>query len=171
MILRSGANTDIINYDGDAPLHVAARSGDQVLSLSRCCDYFANINHCSLIILQTFIFGLWWFCKHSFLVSDDFANNPSSLSLRTSWNNFFEREPLSGKLLKHFMRMLIDFWWKDFHILWECSLISEDKTFTFYENAHWFLRIRLSHFSITSHTLVTPLMLAARYWEFRRYRL
>ena len=30
VILRSGANTDIINYDGDAPLHVAARSGDQV---------------------------------------------------------------------------------------------------------------------------------------------
>ena len=33
VILRSGANTDIINYDGDAPLHVAARSGDQVFRL------------------------------------------------------------------------------------------------------------------------------------------
>ena len=30
VILRKGANTDIINYEGDAPLHMAARSGDQV---------------------------------------------------------------------------------------------------------------------------------------------
>ena len=73
--MRSGANTDIINYDGDAPLHVAARSGDQVLSLSRCVNDLQYI----------------------------------SVSKRSSWNNFFELEPLSGKLLKNFMRMLIDF--------------------------------------------------------------